>query len=252
MRLTPGFYLFAKLGIMSNDEQGGEEIAGEGGGRTLGRCSGSGEGGEEPLDLFGAALYLLFVVHEIDADEHESREFCTIILIILEDDIRILIEEAEALLILLVQFARTFSAMQMTEELDELVLEMTYDRVLNQFLSIRRLQSDISNTDAWDSDTHLILEHREHDGEEHLTLALTDLFHHAITACHRSTDDRDLIALTDLIRRFAIDNLEIITLDDRLETLHLGITNLYRVAMFITISEDAMTKDLAPRRVQEF
>ena len=94
--------------------------------------------------------------------------------------------------------------------------------------------------DAGDGDMHLVLEHGEGDSKEDLALTLTDLLDDTIAACHGTADNGDTVALTDFVSGLAIDNLEIITLDDGLETLHLGIADLHRVAMLITIGIEAV------------
>ena len=139
-----------------------------------------------------------------------------------------------------------FLAMQMAEELDELVLEMTDDGVLDELLGLSRLQADIRDTDAGDGDMHLVLEHGEGDGEKDLALTLTNLLDDAIAAGHGTTDNGDTVALTDFVSGLAIDNLEIITLDDGLETLYLGIADLDRVAMLITIGIEAVAEGFVP------
>ena len=157
-----------------------------------------------------------------------------------------MVEEAELALVFLVELVGAFLAVQMAEELDELVLEMTDDGVLDELLGLSRLQADIGDTDAGDGNMHLVLEHGEGDSKEDLALTLTDLLDDTIAACHGTADDGDTVALTDFVSGLAIDNLEVITLDDGLETLHLGIADLHRVAMLITIGIEAVTEGFVP------
>ena len=116
---------------------------------------------QEIFDLLGASSNLRSVVHKIDADEHEGGKLLAVLLIVLEDDIGILVEEAKLFLVVLIQRMRTFLTMQMAEKFDELVLELTNNGVLQQPLCMRFFQSHISNADAWNGYAHLVLEHGE-------------------------------------------------------------------------------------------
>lgn len=98
---------------------------------------------------------------------------------------------------------------------------------------------------------HLVLEHCEGNGEQELALTLTDLLDDTIAACHRTTDDSDTVALTNFVGGFAIKDLEIVTLDDGHETLHLSMADLHGVAMLITIGIETMGERFVPRAVQD-
>ena len=192
-----------------------------------------------------AALNLVLIVYQVGTDEHQGSELGTIGGIV-ELDVGILIEEAELTLVFLVELVRAFLAMEMAEELDELVLETTDDRVLDELLGLSRLQSDIRDMDAGDGNMHLVLEHGKGDGEKDLPLTLTDLLDDTFAALHRATDNSDTVALMDLVRGLTIEYLEIITLDDGHETLDLAISDFNRIAMLITIGEETMAEDPIP------
>lgn len=197
-----------------------------------------------------AALHLGLVVQEVGTDEHQGGKLGAVGGVV-ELDAGILVEEAELALVFLVELVGAFLAMEMAEELDELVLEMTDDRVLDELLGLSRLQADIRDMDAGDGNMHLVLEHREGDGEKDLPLTLADLLDDTIAACHGTADNGDTVALTDFVGGLAIKDLEIVTLDDGHETLHLTIPDLDRVAMLITIGIETMGERFVPRGIQD-
>ena len=131
--------------------------------------------------------------------------------------------------------------MEMAEELDELVLKMANHRVLQQLLGILGLQAYISDMDARDGDSHLVLEHREDHRQEYLTIALANGLYLTIATLHRAADNGHHVTLVDLIGRFAINYLEVITFDDCLKAFHLGIANLDGDAILVAIGEEPIT-----------
>lgn len=197
-----------------------------------------------------AALHLSLVVQEVGTDEHQGGKLGAVGGVV-ELDAGILVEEAELTLVFLVELVGAFLAMEMAEELDELVLEMTDDGVLDKLLGLCRLQSDIRDMDAGDGNMHLVLEHREGDGQKDLALTLTDLLDDTIAARHRAADDGDTVALMDLIRGLTIEYLEVIAFDDGHETLYLAIPDLDRVAMLITVGVKAVAEDFVPWGIQD-
>ena len=198
-----------------------------------------------------AGGYLLLVVEEVGADEHEGGELDAVLGVVLELDIGVLIEETEALLVDLVQLLGAFLAMEMAEELDELVLEMGDNGVLKELGGLWGVKTHIREEDAGDCHAHLVLEHREDNGEKDLAVSLTDLLDYTITAFHGATDNGDLVALANFIGGLTIDYLEVITFDNGLETLYLGIADLYGVAFLITIGVEAVAQHAVPGGVED-
>lgn len=206
---------------------------------------------QQVLDLLGASFDLLLVAHKVDADEHEGCELGTVYGIILEDDVGVLVEELELLAVLRAEHPGALPAMQVAEKLDELVLEMTDDGILEQLLRLLNLESDICYIDSGDGNAHLVLEHGELYGEQELSLAFANLDDLALAACHWATDDNDLIALVDIAGGLSVDNLEVVTLDDGLETLHLDIANLYGRTFLVLIDIQPVTERLDPGGIEE-
>ena len=204
---------------------------------------------QEVGHLLDAAGCFLFVVHEVGADEHEGGE-AGVAVGIVEGDVGILVEEAEAPLVVCVEGLGAMLAMEVAEELDELVFEMADDGILEQLLCLTVLQSYVGDADAGDCDAHLLVEHGELDGEEDLSIALTDGEDLSLAACHGSADDGHWVALTYLVGGLAIDDLEVVALDDGLEALHLSVADLDGVAMLIAIGVEPLAQHLVPGGIE--
>ena len=80
--------------------------------------------------MLSAAGDFGLVIQQIDADEHQGGKLLAVVIVVLEDYVRILIEETQALAVFLIERLGALLAMEMAEELDEFVFEMAYDRIL--------------------------------------------------------------------------------------------------------------------------
>ena len=199
---------------MQGDEQGCEEVGLE---SCLGFCCSL----QEVLYLLRILFGCLFVLEQIDADEHECCKLCCGCFIVLKDDAGVAVEELEPFLIFGTQCCRAFCSVAMVQEFDEFFFEVDYHGILQELLCVGVQQSDIVGAKAWNGYSQFVVEHLEGDLELHALLVEADFHYIAYAALHRSVHYDDSVAGRQVLKWEALTDLEVLSHDCAAEPVHL-------------------------------
>lgn len=239
-----GFHTLTKRDIVSGNKKCSHQIALQISDRVCHAI-------EQALYLLEILSCELFIVHQVDTDEHQGRKLGTEGFAV-ELDAGIVEEEAKMTCVGLAECDSTMLPMTVAEQLYQRGLEVGNDVISEQAASIIVKQLDMADIDARNGNLELVIEHVERNREREVSLTLTNFGDDSLASCHWPVYNQHLVSLAHFCSSGdTLTYLEVQLADGIAEKVHLLVRDMDNSTLSVAESPNWRLQRLVPRTAEE-